>query len=176
MKFTPLGLEGIVLVEPEPQRDERGSFARTYCRREFEEHGLDPSLAQCSISFNIRAGTLRGLHWQQAPHGEHKLVRCTRGAIFDVAVDVRKDAPTYCRWVSAELNAENGHALYLSPGFAHGFLTLRDESEVLYHISEFFHPESARGARCNDPAFGILWPGTPLIISERDRAYPDFRP
>ena len=174
MKFGDVGLPGVRLVEPERMADERGFFARTWCRREFEAHGLEPNLVQCSISYNRRRGTLRGMHYQAAPSAEAKLVRCTAGAIYDVALDLRRDSPTYSQWRGVELTADNRCALYIPAGLAHGFLTLCDETEVLYQMSEFFAPEHARGVRWNDPAFGIQWPGEVIIISERDRSYPDF--
>lgn len=174
MKFAEVGLPGVRLIEPERMHDERGFFARTWCRREFEAAGLDPKLVQCSISYNQRRGTLRGMHYQSAPSAEAKLVRCTAGAIYDVALDLRPDSPTFKQWRGVELTADNRHALYIPPGFAHGFLTLRDDTEVLYQMSEFFAPECARGVRWNDPAFGIQWPGEVVVISERDRSYPDF--
>jgi dTDP-4-dehydrorhamnose 3,5-epimerase len=174
MIFRSTPVQGVFAAEPETHGDERGFFARSWCRREFGEKGLNPCIAQCSISFNYRRGTLRGLHYQVAPHAEAKLVRCTRGALYDVALDLRRDSETFGRWTAAELTAENRRALYIPEGCAHGFLTLEDNTEVLYQISEFHHPEAARGVRWNDPAFGIVWPGEITVISERDRTYPDF--
>jgi dTDP-4-dehydrorhamnose 3,5-epimerase len=174
MKFLPTKLPGIWIVDLERHEDERGFFARSWCRQEFEKHGLNPRLVQCNISFNRRRGTLRGMHYQVAPHAEAKLVRCTRGAIYDVAVDLRPDSPTHRQWVGVELTAENGRALYIGEGFAHGFQTLADDSEVFYQMSESFHPESARGVRWNDPGFGIIWPEAQLHFSPRDLAYPDY--
>ena len=175
MIITETKLKGVFLIDLERKEDERGFFARTWCRNEFEQRGLNPRLVQCSVSFNKHKGTLRGLHYQAAPHEEAKLVRCTRGAIHDVAVDLRPDSPTYLRWTAAELTAANGRALYVPEGCAHGFQTLADDSEVLYQISEFYCPESARGARWDDPAFGIEWPpAVRRILSERDAAYPDY--
>lgn len=174
MKFGEVGLPGVRIVEPERMADERGFFARTWCRREFENAGLDRNLVQCSISYNRHRGTLRGMHYQTAPSAEAKLVRCTTGAIYDVALDLRRNSPTYKQWRSVELTADNRRALYIPAGLAHGFLTLCDESEVLYQISEFYAPEHARGVRWNDPAFGIQWPGEVVVMSERDRSYPDF--
>lgn len=142
---------------------------------EFEAHGLNPRLAQCSISFNARRGTLRGLHLQVPPYAEAKLVRCTKGAIYDVVVDLRPQSPTYLQWIGVTLTATNRAMVYIPEGCAHGFLTLEEQSEVLYQMSEFYHPESARGVRWNDPAFRVAWPFAPEIISERDRAYPDFQ-
>ena len=177
MKFTPTALPGAYVVGLEPLRDERGFFARSWDAEEFRSHGLDPHLSQCSVSWNDKAGTLRGMHYQAAPHGEAKLVRCTRGAIYDVIVDLRPESGAYTRWFGVELSADNRTALYLPEGLAHGFQTLRDDSEVFYQISVPFHAESSRGVRWDDPAFGIQWPATPQrILSQRDCAYPDFRP
>ena len=176
MIFKPTSLSGVVVVEPERHADERGSFARTYCADEFRANGLDSRIAQCSTSFNGRAATLRGLHYQREPYGEVKLVRCTRGAVFDVAVDLRADSPTYCRWVGVELTAENGRALYVPEGCAHGFLTLVDGSEVYYQISQPFRPEAGAGVRWDDPAFGVAWPFAPAVIADRDATYPDYQP
>ena len=159
-------------MEPELLEDERGSFARSFCQGEFRAHGLDPVIAQCNISFNKRRGVLRGLHYQVKPHEEVKLVRCTRGAIWDVIVDLREGAPTRYRWFATELTADNRRALYIPRGFAHGFQTLADNSEVFYQMSEFYHPESARGVRWNDPVIGIAWPLADPVVSPRDRSYP----
>ncbi|HXF97252.1 MAG TPA: dTDP-4-dehydrorhamnose 3,5-epimerase [Gaiellaceae bacterium] len=174
MIFRETLLPGAWIVEAEPVEDERGFFARIWDAREFEERGLNGRLVQCSISFNRREGTLRGLHYQAPPHEEAKLVRCTRGAIFDVAVDLRRDSPTFGRWVGVELTEENRRALYIPEGCAHGFLTLVDGCEILYQISEFYAPEAARGVRWDDPAFGVRWPAEVRVINERDRTYPDF--
>ncbi len=174
MKLFPTDLPGAWRVEIEPLGDERGFFARTFCRREFGAAGLATELAQCSLSFNPRTGTLRGLHYQAAPHEEAKLVRVTRGSVWDVIVDLRPDSAAYRRWFGLTLSADNRAALYVPPGLAHGFLTLEPETEVLYQISEFHHPESARGVRWDDPAFAIAWPAAPQVIGERDRGYPDF--
>jgi len=175
MRFTETAIDGAFLIEPERRQDDRGFFARTWCRREFEAFGLDTELAQCSLSFNHRAGTLRGLHFQKPPHDEVKLVRCTAGAICDVLLDLRRHSPTILRWIVVDLTAGNHHALYVPPGVAHGFQTLMDNSVVFYQISEFYHPESASGVRWNDPAFGIRWPLPAPILSERDASYPDFQ-
>ena len=164
----------MVIIEPELHADERGAFARTYCADELRANGLDPRISQCSTSFNRQAGTLRGLHYQRQPHAEVKLVRCTTGAIFDVAVDLRPGSPTYCRWVGIELTAENRRALYVPEGCAHGFLTLVDGSEVFYQISSPYVAEAGTGVRWDDPAFGVQWPSTPIVIAERDAGYPDF--
>jgi dTDP-4-dehydrorhamnose 3,5-epimerase len=175
MKFVPLALDGAFLVELEPYRDDRGFFARTWCRDEMRAHGLNPALSQCSTSRNRRAGTLRGLHFQRPPHEEAKLVRCTRGAIFDVIVDLRKESPTHAAWFGAELTEEQGNAMYVPEGFAHGFQTLRDDTEVLYMISTPYAPDAAAGVRWDDAAFGIEWPeAVTRTISERDRVWPDY--
>jgi dTDP-4-dehydrorhamnose 3,5-epimerase len=174
--FSAASLPGAYVIELEPHRDSRGFFARTWCRREFEEHGLDADLAQCSMSYNARRGTLRGLHWQAAPKEEAKLVRCTTGAIYDVIIDLRPESPTYLKHFGVELTQGDRRALYIPRGFAHGLQTLTDETEVFYQISEFFAPEHARGIRWNDPAFGIEWPIPDPIILDRDNSYPDFLP
>ena len=176
MIFTQTALTGVILVGPERHADDRGFFARTYCADELRAAGLDPRIAQCSTSFNARAGTLRGMHYQREPFGEVKLVRCTMGAIFDVVVDLRPASATYCQWVGAELTAENGRALYVPEGCAHGFLTLVDSSEVWYQISQPHRPEAGAGVRWNDPAFGVSWPFAPTVMAERDASYPDYQP
>lgn len=175
MKFTETPLKGAFLLEMEPHRDERGFFARTWCRQEFEAHHLNPNLAQCSTSFNKRRGTLRGLHYQDDPHAEAKLVRCTRGAIYDLIVDVRPGSATFKQWLSVELTADNLLMLYIPEGFAHGFQTLEDDTEVFYQISEFYHPECSRGIRWNDPLFDFRWPIEARVMSERDESFPDFK-
>jgi dTDP-4-dehydrorhamnose 3,5-epimerase len=174
VKFTPLPLQGAFLIEPEPVADERGFFARTFCREEFSAHGLNPELQQCSISFNTSKATLRGMHYQKEPHQEVKLVRCTMGRIYDVIIDLRQDSATFKQWASVELTAGNHKLIYIPEGFAHGFLTLASNCEVFYQMSEFFHSESIAGVRWNDPAFSIQWPGDVSTISDRDRNYPDF--
>jgi dTDP-4-dehydrorhamnose 3,5-epimerase len=174
--FHETALHGSYILEPEPVEDERGFFARTFCRNEFEKHGLNPTVAQCNISFNKKKGTLRGMHFQRPPHEEAKLVRCTKGLIFDVIIDLRPQSDTYKRWTAVELSAANHKMLYIPPGVAHGFLTLTDCTEVLYQMSEFYYPGSAAGVRWDDPAFNIRWPETPLVISERDNTYKDFQP
>ena len=176
MKFTPTALEGLVVVEIERREDPRGFFARSWCAEEFERAGIDPRVAQCNVSFNEKRGTLRGMHWQADPHGEAKLVRCTAGAIYDVAVDIRPDSPTFRRWLGFELSASNHRALFIPIGFAHGFQTLEAGSEVFYQMSVPYAAGAARGARYDDPAFGIEWPLPAPIVSERDAAYPDFAP
>ena len=174
MIFTTAPLAGAYLIEPEPISDERGFFARTYCRDEFTAKGLNPNLAQCNISYNKLRGTLRGMHYQKAPHAEAKLVRCTQGSVYDVIIDLRNDSKTFTQWFGVELTAENRKALYVPDGFAHGFITLRGDTEVLYQMSEFFHAECATGVRWNDPAFAITWPIDVKVISERDRGYSNF--
>lgn len=172
MKFMPTPIAGAFIVELELLEDERGCFARSFCRDEFVAHGLDPAVVQCNISFNHRRGTLRGLHYQVKPHEEAKLVRCTQGAIWDVIVDLRENSPTRYRWFAAELAAENRRALYIPHGLAHGFQTLTDNSEVFYQMSEFYHPESACGVRWDDPVIGITWPVDNPVLSPRDKSYP----
>lgn len=174
MTFEETWLPGVVLLRLEPQHDERGYFARTWCARELAAHGLDTRLAQSSISYNREAFTLRGMHYQRAPSPEAKLVRCSRGAIHDVAVDLRPESATYKQWLGVELSSDNNHLLYIPPGVAHGFLTLADNTEVSYHISEFYVPELAAGVRWDDPAFAIVWPAVPRVLSARDRSYPDW--
>lgn len=176
MIFTPTPIPGAWIVDIEPREDARGFFARSWCREEFSRHGLDARLVQCSISFNRRRHTLRGMHYQAEPHQEPKLVRCTRGRMWDVVLDLRRDSPAFRRWHGVELTAENRRALFVPAGCAHGFLTLEDNVEVLYQMGEFYHPESARGVRWNDPAFGIAWPADAPLLSERDASYPDFTP
>jgi len=165
MKFIETKLKGAYIIEPELLEDQRGFFARTFCQREFETHGLNPKLVQCSIAYNRRKGTLRGMHYQVAPMEEAKLVRCTQGAIYDVIIDLRPDSPTYREWVSVELNANNRRMLYVPEGFAHGYQTLVDNTEVLYQMSEFYSPEDARIVGWNDPMFGIEWPVSVIIFS-----------
>ena len=175
MKFVRAELNGVWIIEMEKHSDERGYFARTWCQGEFQKNGLNPRLVQCSTSFNHKRGTLRGMHYQAAPHAEAKLIRCTRGAIYDVALDLRPSSPTFKRWIGLELRATGNRMLYIPEGFAHGFQTLQDETEVAYQMSEFFHSESARGVRWNDPQFAIQWPTCEKrIISFRDETYPDF--
>lgn len=176
MIFRSTDLEGAFIVEPERRVDERGYFARTWCHREFEDAGLAGNLVQCSVSFSPRRGTLRGMHWQAKPATETKLVRCTRGAIWDVVIDLRPESPTYARHVGVELTPESGLALYIPEGMAHGFVTLVKDSEVFYQMSAYHVPEAARGVRWNDPAFDIDWPVSDPIIHPRDASYPDFIP
>jgi dTDP-4-dehydrorhamnose 3,5-epimerase len=174
MKFLPLSLRGAYLIDPEPICDERGYFARTFCRKEFQEQGLHPHLEQCSISFNHRKGTLRGMHFQQAPYAEVKLVRCIQGKIFDVIVDLRPDSATYKKWEGVILSSENKRMLYIPEGFAHGFQTLEDNTEIFYQISCPFVPGHAAGVRWNDPALKIAWPTEISVVSSKDQQYPDL--
>ena len=176
MKFIGTPISGVFTIELEPHSDERGMFARTWDPEEFREHGLSPNLAQCSISFNMHAGTLRGMHYQESPWAEAKMIRCTRGALYDVALDLRRDSPTYLKWFAIELTAENRRALYIPEGCAHGFQTLADNTEILYGMSVPYHSEADRGVRYDDPAFGITWPETEKqIMSDKDCSYPDWR-
>jgi dTDP-4-dehydrorhamnose 3,5-epimerase len=171
MIFTETKIEGTFIVEPELLIDDRGFFCRSFCRHEFAQRGLNPEVAQCNISFNLFAGTLRGMHYQDAPHAEEKLVRCTRGNLYDVVIDLRGESPTFKQWIALELSAENWRMLYIPKGCAHGFLTLTDNTEIVYQMSEFYH----RGVRWNDPAFGIEWPEWNRVnISDRDRNWPDY--
>lgn len=172
MKLTPTPLAGAFVIEMEPIADERGFFARSFCRTTLTAHGLNPEVDQCSVSFNKARGTLRGMHFQLAPAAEDKLVRCTAGAIFDAIVDIRRGSATFGRWFGLELSAANRQQLYIPKGFAHGFLTLADASEVHYQISTPFVASAARGVCWNDPAIGIAWPFAPSVISTRDAAYP----
>jgi dTDP-4-dehydrorhamnose 3,5-epimerase len=172
VKFVETPLAGAYLIEFEPHGDARGRFVRVYCADEYRKNGLDTAIAQCSISTNHRRGTLRGMHFQAEPHGEAKTVRCIAGSIFDVIVDIRIGSPTRLRWHGVELTESNQHALYIPVGFAHGFLTLEDESAVEYQISRPYVPESVRGIRWNDPAVGITWPFDPGCVTERDASFP----
>ena len=174
MIFLETPLKDARLIDIEKREDERGFFARAWCRREFAANGLNPGLAQCNISFNPHRGTLRGMHFQDKPFEEAKLVRCTSGSLYDVIIDLWPDSATYLKHLGAVLTAENRRMLYVPEGFAHGFLTLRDATEVFYQITEFYAPEAQRGVRWNDPAFAIDWPEEPRLISERDRNFPDF--
>lgn len=174
MIFTETTLKGAFVIDPEPTSDERGMFARVWCEKEFELHGLSPRWVQSSISVNRRKGTLRGMHYQAAPNQEVKLVRCTAGAIYDVIVDLRPTSPTYGQHVSLMLTADNHRSLYIPKQFAHGFLTLQDNSEISYHMSEFYAPASARGIRWDDPLLRIEWPEPVVIVSEKDQLWPQF--
>jgi dTDP-4-dehydrorhamnose 3,5-epimerase len=174
--FSTTDVEGAFLIRPERLEDERGFFARTYCVRELTEHGIDPQVVQRSVSHNLRRGTLRGMHFQIAPHQESKLVSCVRGSIYDVVLDLRPSSSTYRRWSAATLTADGFETLFIPKGCAHGFISLVDDSTVHYEISEFHHPESARGVRYDDPAFGIEWPLQPTVINSRDLGYPLYDP
>jgi dTDP-4-dehydrorhamnose 3,5-epimerase len=174
MIFTETKLPGVYLIDIEKREDQRGFFARAWCQKEFEAHGLTPRVAQANISFNKYKGTLRGLHYQVVPYAETKLVRCTRGAIYDVIIDLRPDSPTYMQWLGVELTAENYKMLYVPEEFAHGFQTLTDNTEVIYQVSQFYTPEAEGGLRYNDPAFGIEWPLEVQVISDKDKSWPDY--
>ena len=174
MRFRETELEGVWVVELEPHVDERGSFARAFAEEEFAARGLPTRFPHCDISRNTLAGTLRGLHYNATPRREAKIVRCTRGEIWDVVVDVRPGSPTWLRWTAAGLSAERGDALFIPEGFAHGFITLRDTSDVFYQINRDYSPDAGRGLRWDDPRVGIHWPLAPAVMSERDRTYPDF--
>lgn len=175
MKFHRTVIPDVFEIQIEPVPDERGVFARTWCQNEFGSHGLNPKLVQCSLSFNSRKGTLRGMHYQVLPFAETKLIRVTSGAVHDVVLDLRPQSPTFKKWVAVDLTARDRNMVYVPEGCAHGFLTLEDNSEVFYQMSEVYNAESARGVRWDDPAFQIKWPGKVEVISERDRNYPDFK-
>src|SRR5262245_11264945 len=175
MRFHAAPLAGAFVIEAERHEDERGFFARTFCEREFAERGLDGRVAQANLSYNARRGTLRGMHYQRPPHAEAKLVRCTRGAIHDVIIDLRPASPTHLRHFAIRLDEENRTLLYIPEGFAHGFLTLEDRTEVAYQMSMAYSSDHGAGVRWDDPAFGIAWPEPVRVIAERDRTYPDFR-
>lgn len=175
MIFRETKLKGAYIIELEALEDERGFFARSFCRKEFKEHGLNPRIVQCNLSFNKKKGTLRGMHYQVAPHQEVKIVTCIKGAIYDVVVDLRPNSPTYCQWFAVELSAKNYEMLYVPESFAHGFQTLGDNAVVFYQMSEFYRPEYARGVRWDDLAFKIRWPNIHhRIVSEIDKRYADF--
>jgi dTDP-4-dehydrorhamnose 3,5-epimerase len=174
MKFVQTELQDAYFIDPERMEDERGFFARTWCKHEFENQGLSASLVQCSISFNHKKGTLRGMHFQAIPHEETKLVRVTMGSVHDIIVDLRPTSKTYLKHIGIELNAENRTMIYIPKGFAHGFITLRDNTEIVYQMSEFFTPEAGRGIRWNDPTLKIQWPEQIRIISDRDKHWPDY--
>jgi dTDP-4-dehydrorhamnose 3,5-epimerase len=174
--FRETKLPGAYRIELARHEDERGYFARTWCQCEFAAHGLRSAWVQCSTSYSKRKGTLRGLHYQHEPFAEEKLIRCTRGALYDVILDLRPASPTFRQWLAVELSERNSIMLYLPTGLAHGFQTLADDTEVFYQISQFYHPEAACGVRWNDPAFAIDWPPGPRIISARDQQYADYAP
>ena len=174
MKFIPLELPGVFLIESVLVLDDRGAFGRTWCQREFEEHGLSTQLSQCNVSITLRRGTIRGMHFQRPPYAEIKLVRCTRGAIFDVIIDLRPESQTFCQWIGRELTAENHRMLYVPEGFAHGFQALTDDVEVFYQTSQEHHSASAAGVKWNDPAINVLWPLPVSVILPRDASWPDI--
>jgi dTDP-4-dehydrorhamnose 3,5-epimerase len=174
MRFHRTKLPAVFEIHLDPKVDDRGFFARCWCLEEFQSNGLEPGLVQCSISFNTRAGTLRGMHYQAEPFAEAKLVRCTKGSIYDVVIDLRRNSPAFKSWVGVILTAAERNMLYVPQGCAHGFLTLQDETEVFYQISALYDSESARGVRWNDPAFQIAWPEEVKVISQRDQTYPNF--
>lgn len=174
MRFQDTEIPGAWVVDIEPIEDPRGFFARVWCGRELAEHGLEVRVAQCNTSFSKRRGTLRGMHFQRMPYDEVKFIRCIRGTLYDVIIDLRPDSPTYKRWAGVELSAENRSALYVPRGVAHGFQTLEDDVETFYMVSEFYSPGAEAGVRWDDPAFGIDWPLAPTEISEKDGAWPDF--
>jgi dTDP-4-dehydrorhamnose 3,5-epimerase len=176
MTFEETAISGVWLIELERREDSRGFFARTFCEREFAGHGLLTYFPQSNLSANRQRGTLRGMHFQNEPKPEVKLVRCIRGAIYDVVLDLRRDSLTYCKWLRFELTPENGRALYIPAGIAHGFQTLEDNTDLYYHMGEFYEPALAGGVRWNDPAFRIDWPIGSPILSDKDAAYPDYRP
>ena len=175
MRFVPTAIAGAYVVEIDPLADERGLFARTFCAETFAAHGLPAAYPQCNLSLNHQRGTLRGLHYQLEPHAEAKLVRATRGTVFDVAVDLRRDSPTYRHWAAVELGADRRNAFAIPAGCAHGFLTLEDGCELVYHMSAIHAPDLARGVRWDDPLFAIEWPFAPTLIGERDATYPSYR-
>ena len=181
MIFTPVPVAGAFLVDLEPRTDPRGSFARAFCRSEFADAGISMEIRQCNLATTVNAGVVRGLHYQAAPYGEAKLMRCIRGAIYDVILDLRLESPTYKHWFGVELTADNRKALYVPEGFAHGYLTLVDDSEVFYPVSQFYTPGAERGVRWDDPAFAINWPterilsaGGNLVLSDKDKNWPDY--
>ena len=174
MKFHETKILGVFEICLEPHQDERGFFARAWCQKEFDDRGLNSRMVQCNISRNAHKGTLRGMHFQEAPFSETKIVRCARGAVYDVVVDLRPQSKTFKDWAALTLTEEAGNMVYIPEGCAHGFLTLTDGADVFYQMSEFYKPEAARGVRWNDSAFGIHWPADVKVISERDRTYPDF--
>jgi dTDP-4-dehydrorhamnose 3,5-epimerase len=174
MRFQPTNLADAYLIDLEKMEDERGFFARAWCVQEFAAHGLDTNLVQCNLSFNKQRGTLRGMHYQMAPFAETKVVRCIRGALYDVIIDLRPTSPTYLQWLGVTLSAENRAMLYVPQGFAHGFQTLVDDTEVFYQMSTFYAPDSARGLRWNDPHFKIEWPLPTTVMSAKDLSYPDY--
>lgn len=174
MIFTETKLQGAFIIELEKMEDERGFFARSWCQQEFELRELNPRLVQCNISYNKEKGTLRGMHYQATQHEEAKLVRCTKGIIYDIIIDLRPSSLTFKQWLAVELSVDNYRILYIPGGFAHGFQTLENDTEVFYQMSDFYHPECARGVRWNDPTFKMIWPMQPSIISFKDDSYDNF--
>lgn len=175
MIFNKTKLEGAWTITIKKLEDERGFFGRSWCQKEFDEHGLVSTVVQANVSYNKKKGTLRGMHYQEHPYEETKLVRCTRGAIYDVVIDLRPGSPTYKQWIGEELTADNYTMLYVPRNFGHGFITLEDDTEVTYQVSQFYTPGAEKGIRWDDPAFNIQWPVQPLLISEKDRSHPDFK-
>jgi dTDP-4-dehydrorhamnose 3,5-epimerase len=177
MHFSETPIAGAHVIDLEPRRDDRGFFARVWCRDEFASHGLSAEFVQCNDAFSARRGTLRGLHYQVAPHAEAKLIQCVRGAIFDVVVDLRPGSPTFRQWFGTELSAENHRMMYVPQGCAHGYLTLEDATEIVYPVTHAYRPGAERGVRWDDPQFGIAWPRAgSIIVSDKDRQWPDYRP
>jgi dTDP-4-dehydrorhamnose 3,5-epimerase len=175
MIFTETKINGVYIIEPELLIDERGFFARSFCKEEFQNHGLETNIVQCNISYNKKKGTLRGMHYQVPPFEEAKIISCTIGSIYDVVVDLRRDSPTYCQWVATELHEKQFKMIYIPKGCAHGFQTLDDNSIVYYQMTEYFHPECARGLRWDNLSIGIVWPVPAMIMSEKDKNYQDFK-
>jgi len=176
MEFTPLEIPGVYLIEMKLLKDPRGFFTRTFCQKEFEAIGLKNQIVQCNTSWNKDKGTLRGMHYQRAPHAEVKIIRCTRGAIYDVIIDLRKDSPTYCRWVGVELTQDDYKMLYVPEGFAHGYVTLKPDTETIYFVTAAYAPDHEGAVRWDDPAFKIEWPIPEPILSDKDRSHPDYQP
>lgn len=174
MKFIETKLKGAFIIQIEPLEDERGYFVRSFCKEEFEKYGLNPEIVQCNISYNKKAGTLRGMHFQKAPYEETKIVSCIKGAVYDVIIDLRKDSQTFCQWISVELTENNNKMLYIPKGFAHGFQTLVDDTIVNYQMGEYYHPKYAMGIRYDDTSFNINWPIEHAIISDKDLKFEDF--
>ncbi len=174
MLFLETPLKGAFIIELEKKEDSRGFFARAFCKHEFEKYKLNANIVQANNSFSLKKGTLRGMHYQVPPSAEDKIIRCIRGSLYDVIIDLRVDSPTHCQWFGIELSAENRKMLYVPKGFAHGFITLEDNTEAFYLVTEFYSPEHERGIRWNDPKFNIKWPINPIIISEKDNNYPYF--
>jgi len=175
MIFTETKIKGAFIIDPELLIDERGFFARSFCKEEFQNHGLETNIVQCNISYNKKKGTLRGMHYQVPPFEEAKIVSCFKGSIYDVIVDLRRESPTYKKWVAAELSEKNFKMVYVPRGCSHGFQTLDDNSIVYYQMTEYFHPECARGLRWDNPSIGIVWPVSQMVISERDKNYQDLK-